>query len=235
MEPGDGVRYVSFTFDDGIFPSCRQAADTLEGAGFRGTFFVVSSWVGDRTFWVNDRVNRGLDHGEWSDLRDLAGRGHEIGSHSHRHFNAKGRVGRYLPWLLARDYRRAREVIGREVGTPPDSMAMPFNARNDNSDRVCTSLFRRIVAANSKGEVNPKGSTGPLLKGWAPGEGVPAEDVSSRIRGLRPGEWLVLQFHGFDGLGWSPFRSSEFERMVKACGETERLKVVTVRQGPGGS
>jgi peptidoglycan/xylan/chitin deacetylase (PgdA/CDA1 family) len=230
---GGGTRFVSFTFDDGLVRSCRRAADILEASGFRGSFFVVTSWVGDRALWVSDRTNRGLDHGEWSDWRELAERGHEVASHSHRHLNATGRLWRHLPGLLARDYRRSREVLRRELGAAPETISMPWNARTDNSDRACASLFRRIVAARGTPSANPRGAAGPLVRAWAPGAGTGPEAVAAQVRGLEEGQWLVLQFHGFDGEGWEPVPASDFEKMVKACAGTRGVSVVPVRGGPG--
>ena len=233
VETGPGARFVSFTFDDGIWTSCRRGAEILEASGFRGSFFIVTSWVGDRNLWISDPVNRGLDHGEWEDWRGLAARGHEVASHSHRHFNARGRLGRLLPGFLARDYRRSREVLESRLGAVPETISMPWNARSDNSDRVCASLFRRVVAARGEPQVNPPGSRGPLVLAWAPGPRVGPGDVAEAVRRLAPGEWLVLQFHGFDGEGWEPIPASGFEMMVRACADTPGVAVVPVRGGPG--
>src|SRR5207302_824800 len=58
-----------FTFDDGGM-SAMQTADALERHGFIGHFFMTVNYIGARGFL-------GQTH-----LRELASRGHVIGSHS---------------------------------------------------------------------------------------------------------------------------------------------------------
>ncbi len=64
---------VVVSFDDGDLSGYTVAAPILERHGLRGEFFVVTRWIGQPGFMTADQV------------RDLAGRGHGVHSHSRTH------------------------------------------------------------------------------------------------------------------------------------------------------
>jgi peptidoglycan/xylan/chitin deacetylase (PgdA/CDA1 family) len=78
---------VSFTFDDAATSAGLAGAERLERMGGRGTYYVASDLIGRREagYAVIDRDG----------LRELHGKGHEIGLHGHAHraagdFSAQG-------------------------------------------------------------------------------------------------------------------------------------------------
>jgi len=73
---------VIFTFDDGGASALSSIADLLEGKGWRGMFFIATSYVGQPGF---------LDKGQ---IRELHQRGHVMGSHSHTHPLLMGKLSR---------------------------------------------------------------------------------------------------------------------------------------------
>ena len=64
---------VVFTFDDGGVSFITKAAPILEKYGFKGVFFVSTKYIGTPGFLTAEQV------------KELAERGHVIGSHSHTH------------------------------------------------------------------------------------------------------------------------------------------------------
>jgi polysaccharide deacetylase len=100
--PGDSGDPV-ITFDDGG-ASAMAAADLLEAYGFTGHFFVTANYVGTRGF---------VSEGE---IRELARRGHVVGSHSWSHPLRMGHCT--FPQLLV-EWSRSRallsDIIGKEV------------------------------------------------------------------------------------------------------------------------
>ena len=64
---------VVVSFDDGDLSCHTTAAPILERHGLRGTFFVVTRWIGQPGFMDADQ------------LRDLVRRGHAVHSHSRSH------------------------------------------------------------------------------------------------------------------------------------------------------
>lgn len=104
----------------------------LDGAGVRGTFFVLG-WVADR-------------HPEL--VRSIAASGHEIGVHSYWH-RLIYEIG---PEAFAEDTRRACEVIGGLVDEPPSLYRAPsfsitrrslwaLEILADNGIRIDSSIF----------------------------------------------------------------------------------------------
>ncbi|MBD5390261.1 polysaccharide deacetylase family protein [bacterium] len=64
---------VKFTFDDGGVSFYTVVAPTLEKYGLKGIFFVSTRYIGTSGFMTREMI------------KDLAYRGHIIGSHSHTH------------------------------------------------------------------------------------------------------------------------------------------------------
>lgn len=96
---------VVLTFDDGGRSALDRIAPALEAHGWRGHFFITTGRIGTPGF---------LDE---AGVRELAERGHDVGSHSHTH--------PYLTRLgddaVAEEWRRSKDVLesllGREVAT----------------------------------------------------------------------------------------------------------------------
>lgn len=84
-----GERLVAITFDDAFSSVATVAAPILHGHGWPGTVFVPTASLGDWMHWIgpdtrrrHPTATRQLEPGQ---LCDLAGKGWEIGSHSHTH------------------------------------------------------------------------------------------------------------------------------------------------------
>src|SRR5205085_305494 len=78
--------------------------------GWRGAFFVVTSRIGTRGF---------LDA---TSVRELAARGHEVGSHSHTHPKYMGRLG---AGTVAEEWCASRDALAGLIGESPVSAAVP--------------------------------------------------------------------------------------------------------------
>lgn len=100
---------LALTFDDGG-ASAMRAAEALERRSWRGHFFVTSGRIGTPGF---------LSPGE---LRELAARGHVVGSHSHTHPTYMGRLS--VEELQA-EWTRSRAVIAEILGAEPRTASVP--------------------------------------------------------------------------------------------------------------
>ena len=105
----DSAPDAVLTFDDGG-ASALLAASLLEERGWRGHFFVTTGRVGTAGFLDADGV------------RELARRGHGVGSHSHTHPTYMGRLPEEE---IAREWRQSRELLGEWLGHAPDGAAIP--------------------------------------------------------------------------------------------------------------
>jgi peptidoglycan/xylan/chitin deacetylase (PgdA/CDA1 family) len=100
---------ASLTFDDGG-ASALEAAARLERHGWKGSFFVVTDRIGTPGFLSADSV------------KELARRGHDVGSHSHTH---PADMARLAPDRLAQEWHRSRSVLEQLIGDPPRAAAVP--------------------------------------------------------------------------------------------------------------
>jgi hypothetical protein len=97
------------TFDDGGV-SATVAADMLEARGLVGHFFVTANYIGTRGFLTEDQI------------RELARRGHVIGSHSCSH---PLRIG-HCSWpQLLDEWTRSCAILGHIVGAPVQAASVP--------------------------------------------------------------------------------------------------------------
>ncbi len=109
LDAGEPAPAVAITFDDGG-ASALLAAEALERHGWRGQFFVTSSRVGTPGFLSEEQ------------LRELAGRGHLIGSHSHSHPTYMGKLTRAE---LDEEWTRSRALLGELLGQAPRTASVP--------------------------------------------------------------------------------------------------------------
>ena len=100
---------VAITFDDGG-TSAETAAGLLEERGWRGTFFVTTDLIGTNGFLTQ------------SQLRDLDGRGHRIGSHSCSHPDVFRRLSRQT---MRREWCQSRDVLQQLLGHAVTSASVP--------------------------------------------------------------------------------------------------------------
>ncbi len=115
---------VALTFDDGGASGLR-IADALESRGLRGHFFIVTGRLGAAGF---------LDAGA---VRELATRGHAIGSHSHTH---PPYIERLAPGALEREWRASAERLAELLDQPPRLAAVP-------GGRLSGALLAAVAAA----------------------------------------------------------------------------------------
>lgn len=100
---------ASLTFDDGG-ASAPLIADALEQRGWRGHFFITTGRVGTKGFLDPDGI------------RELAARGHDVGSHSVSHPTYMGVLSRAE---LSREWRQSRDTLAEILGRPPTTAAVP--------------------------------------------------------------------------------------------------------------
>jgi len=104
---------VLFTFDDGGASAYDCVADLLEGAGWRGHFFITTDYLDAPGFVTRRQV------------RDLAARGHVIGTHSCSH---PSRMAACRPEHLLEEWTRSTGVLADLLGEPVRVGSVPNGA-----------------------------------------------------------------------------------------------------------
>ncbi len=150
------ARQVALTFDDGPDPEITpRVLELLEAAGARATFFVVGK--------------RAEEHPEL--VREVVGRGHRLGNHTHRHPAAFAFLP---PTALRAEIRRAQTTLAELGGEPPGWFRAPAGIRSPWLEPVLASLGLRLVSWTRRGfdtvSGDPDRVAGRLLAGLAAGD-----------------------------------------------------------------
>ncbi|PKW15199.1 polysaccharide deacetylase family protein [Saccharopolyspora spinosa] len=197
---------VTFTLDDGSV-SQISGARILSKYGMRGTFYVVSGFIGARSYLSLD------------DLRALAAAGHEIGGHTVNH-----------PDIIAVSPDEARREICQDRanlvhwGFRPTSFAYPFGSFNREAEQAA-----QDCGYNSS-RVTGSIRTGHGCSDCAPAESMPPLNPQMvRGTGMIDPEWtledlqqVVLRAEASGG-GWVPL---VLHRTCDFCGPLSISPVV---------
>ncbi len=114
------ARPVVLTFDDGFADFHREALPLLRRYGFTATVFVTTGWIADAG-------GRRLGHQpgqmlSWNQIREAAGAGVEIGSHSHGH----PQLDQIEPGQLRHELAVSKALLEDGIGQAVPSLAYPF-------------------------------------------------------------------------------------------------------------
>jgi peptidoglycan/xylan/chitin deacetylase (PgdA/CDA1 family) len=120
------------SFDDGLLDNYRVAAPALEAAGFKGWFFIPTLLpglsaeaeerfcaAGELTLPAEQRADERIAM-SWDEIRDLAGRGHEIGCHTASHCRLREGLE---PGRLEAEIGGAKRAIEKGLGRDCRSFA----------------------------------------------------------------------------------------------------------------
>jgi peptidoglycan/xylan/chitin deacetylase (PgdA/CDA1 family) len=195
----------------------------------------------------------------WDELKALAARGHEIASHTITH----PRLAVLDEANLAYELEKSQQEILERVGPKHTfSVECPYGTEDE---RVVERALARYPASrnrmpepfleelNRSSEADPAASRKPYVQ-WQRGAltkttGATMKSWVDRIL-QRDNIWLVLVFHGVDGIGWEPKTGAElkeyfgylkaresqlwvatFQDVTKYMREREHSRVETSRRG----
>jgi peptidoglycan/xylan/chitin deacetylase (PgdA/CDA1 family) len=151
---------VALTFDDGFFGQLANACPILGRHHLPATFFPIAGFVGSDTPPPHLGITRGPAGGggedrsdapleawrplSWEELRTVAARGFDIGSHSLTHRS----LGALTPEELDAEVRRSKAILERLVVPRVDFFAYPFGSEAYGDfdfrvrDRLCAAGYR---------------------------------------------------------------------------------------------
>lgn len=128
---------VSVTFDDGSSYQYRYGKKLLEKYGMRGTFFVVTSWIGHSPLITGETdglITRRLSINE---IRELQRAGHEIGSHGHEHRPVNSTV---TDQWIETTFSESQTLISEWTGEPAVSVGYPYSSQTSAGVRIMETL-----------------------------------------------------------------------------------------------
>lgn len=112
---------VVLTFDDGYADFYREALPVLAAAGFPAVVYVVAGLAGKTNEWSRGRNDVEEPLLTWEQMRELQGKGIEIGSHAMSHTE----LFKDDPDLLEREMGGSKRFIEEKLGRPVVSFAWP--------------------------------------------------------------------------------------------------------------
>jgi len=223
----DRPAIISLTFDDGLRCQFEHAVPILDQHGFPATFFLVAN---------TDPIHTdGTQHPDWPKinwseednqfLRDMEGRGHEVGAHSVHHRR---------PFLDADpkcEAEGSKEWIETRLGKPILSYCYPFY---HVTPRIKNAVFG---AGYEQARGGPRGSHYQHSPSdWF---NVDSRQISQKENvgeWIRPCCWHVLTYHGIgdEHDGWEPISIAEFDRHMAELAkyrDAGTAEVVTFKDG----
>ena len=163
---------VSLTFDDSMKEHYTIVAPELEKRGFRGTFWMVGSWM-------PAVAEADTTHFTWAEAKEMSDRGHEMSNHTWSH--------PYLTMLsdeeLLNEIKKNDEAILANIGKPSTTFCFPYNAFND-----------KVIAAAMEGRIGAR-----LKEFWLGGQHSPKEYLQKQVEdALASGSWIAGMTHGIN-------------------------------------
>lgn len=197
---------VTFTFDDGYVSVYEKAMPILEKYGYTGTVFVITSAIGAFGYMSE------------SQLKSLAQKGWEIGSHTVSH--------RFLTELsdsdLDYELYASKQRLER-LGLKVTSFAPPGGRYNEKTILAVSKRYRcqRISWPDGLNDIPLKqDSDRYLLRSVSIGAETTVQEVKQWIlRAKDEKKWLILLFHRIDEGGEYSWPSEYLEQVVRFAKE----------------
>ena len=146
-------RPVLITFDDGFADFHREALPLLDQYGFTATVFVTTGWIADAGPHAAGRSpGRMLS---WSQIREAAAAGVEIGAHSHQH----PELDQIRSDRLRDELSTSKVLLEDGLGIAVPGLAYPFGYSN--------ARVRRMAREAGYAHACAVGNAG-LSPGWDP-------------------------------------------------------------------
>lgn len=159
---GDRAAAISYTFDDGLRDQYTVAVPMLNEVGFAGTFFVIPGATPEtpEAAIQNQSKKRAWGGISWPELKEMAGQGHEIASHTWSHPNLQKLPAEELD----AQFKKAYDAIKEHTGKPPLTLAFPFNA---STPEVKATALKYYAAYRSYQTATGAKTTAASLNAWA--------------------------------------------------------------------
>ena len=140
---------IVLTFDDGYQDNYSRAFPLLKARGMRATFFVVTRFMGEDEAHrrVEDRGGpRERRYLLWSEVREMAAAGMEIGSHSLMH----KRLPDLSPEQIKEDVEKSRQELSDKLSAPVEFFAYPFNSERRHIRKIVEAGGYRGAVAGAR-------------------------------------------------------------------------------------
>lgn len=140
-------RNVALTFDDGFLDNYENAHPILAEFGYPWTIFVVGGQVGKDNDWMTTRGFPARRMLGWEGLRELAGSGVDIGSHTLSHPDLSTLDGERLRIEL----NDSRSLLEQNLGRPVVNFAYPYGRLTDETGKAVEAAGYKAACTTRSG------------------------------------------------------------------------------------
>lgn len=193
---------ISFTMDDGFSDAATIAAPMLEHYGWRGTFYIV----------VQSILEKHKHQTDWKTWKELARRGHEIGSHSW--------TNRYLknirdPSVYLRELVDSKKMITEKVDVVSLTFAYPSCAYDESSKKETLKHYVHDRSGKGTSVYGKKPANSTAV--WTSLDAI--KDIDNTIK---TSAWHVALIHNVGrDIGYRPTSAEDFKTILDHVKEYE--------------
>ncbi|MFT5168517.1 MAG: peptidoglycan/xylan/chitin deacetylase (PgdA/CDA1 family) [Saprospiraceae bacterium] len=174
--------------------------------------------------------NNSIDTSTWDDFKNYAAEGHEIASHTVTHARLAVLDEANLLYELEQSKADVQKYLGEEYIF---SAECPYGTENERVMEYAHQLYpalRNRMPASYLDELNrgSKEQPGESTKEYVQWQRGPLTDISMEVMKswvdtciAHDNIWLVLVFHGIDGIGWESRTGAELETYFSYIKEKE--------------
>lgn len=144
------LRPVVITFDDGYLDNYTYAFPILKKYGFTATIFVVANTVG-KTNVFDAKIQPVNKMAGWRELKEMAGYGITIGSHTLDHPN----LTRLSLEEARHQIKESKALLEAHLGRPVEVFCYPYGKYNHELARVVRESGYRAAVTTGQGLAGP--------------------------------------------------------------------------------
>jgi peptidoglycan/xylan/chitin deacetylase (PgdA/CDA1 family) len=138
---------VLITFDDGYIDTYENAYPILKKFGFPATIFIVSDLVGESNQWIQREGGSPRKLCNWNQLREMAGNGMEIGSHTATHIKLSD-VNSDTAYHEIID---SKKTIETSLGIQAQFFAYPYGLYKEEHKKLVKHAGYRVACSTHSG------------------------------------------------------------------------------------
>lgn len=146
LEPAGSGKSVCLTFDDGYDCFHRNVVPTLGAYSAKAIVFVITDFIGKTNGWDVRLSYKPFMHMNAEQLKEVAGLGFEVGSHSCSHRD----LTRLEPLVLKNELAASKKSLEDLIGVEVDAFSFPYGRYNRNTAEAAFAAgYRRLFGLGS--------------------------------------------------------------------------------------
>ena len=136
LSPDSSRKRVAITFDDGFSCVYKNAFPVLERENIPATVFLVTAFIGKKSYWDVNFGNNKPKHLSWSEIFEMKKYNISFGSHTHCHIDLRGS----REDIIRNDLINSKLLLENKLGESLKSLAYPFGRSSNRTRKILREL-----------------------------------------------------------------------------------------------